>query len=374
MSKKLKGVIENIVLLMIALVLIQTFIEDLAVLSGWNWRFRIALMVSGFVFDLFFTIEFFSRFFTALFKGEVEDYIIRRRGWIDFFASVPLLLLSSGPAFFALLIGGFAAGGSGLLNLLKVVKAVRVARVLRLLRVLKIFKQIKYADSPMAQRHMNYIISLSIVAILLPLIFVSSILDSSRPDTLQQQWHNQQEAVMAFMDGRGLELNSDMMEDYAYSQTSLLMVKHGDKVLFSRFADDKYEKYYSVGDYSYTKNNDWEFFFDQRAPQREEARLNLIFFFCVITLVFSILFVYSPHFAMTITDPLFVMEKGMLDSSYNLEVRVPEAFEGDDVFQLSLAYNDNYLPMKLRVQAEGSDESSLDIDLDEDNLEDLFKL
>ena len=73
--------------------------------------------------------------------------VFKRRGWVDLAASVPLILLNSGPAVLALAAGGVSVLGlGGILNVLKVIKAIRIARILRLLRVLKIFKQIKYAD------------------------------------------------------------------------------------------------------------------------------------------------------------------------------------------------------------------------------------
>ena len=144
MTEKNEGILENIVLAVIFLVLIQTFIEDLAVIAGWAWPVRRILIITGFCFDLFFTIEFLTRLYKAVERGNIREYIVHRRGWIDLLASIPLLLLNSGPSAMAVLIGGGAiSGAAGILNVLKVVKAVRIARILRLLRVLKIFKQIK---------------------------------------------------------------------------------------------------------------------------------------------------------------------------------------------------------------------------------------
>ena len=144
MRNRTKSALESIVIAAILLVLAQTFLEDFAVLMGWTWNTRMVLVYAGFFFDLFFTVEFLSRLYTAVYSGRGGRYFFRERGWIDFLASIPLLLLSSGPAVLALLTGGSAMFALGsMLNVLKVVKAVRIARILRLLRVLKIFKQIK---------------------------------------------------------------------------------------------------------------------------------------------------------------------------------------------------------------------------------------
>ena len=62
MDNKKYVVIENIVLAAIFLVLVQTFIEDLAVVAGWSWSVRRVLILTGFGFDFFFTVEFLTRF------------------------------------------------------------------------------------------------------------------------------------------------------------------------------------------------------------------------------------------------------------------------------------------------------------------------
>ena len=154
MADRVRKFVENTVIVAILLVLVQTFLEDLAATAGWPWPVRRVLIYTGFCFDVFFTVEFLARFYVALWHRRAGEYVFHERGWIDFAASIPLLMLSSGPQVAALVLGQSAVvGAAGILNVLKVVKAVRIARVLRLLRVLKIFRQIKYADSRMAQRH-----------------------------------------------------------------------------------------------------------------------------------------------------------------------------------------------------------------------------
>ncbi len=100
MQSKMKNLVESIVVLAIFAVLIQTFLEDYAVLASWSWSTRRILIFTGLGFDLFFSIEFLIRFFTAAFKKEGGKYFMEGKGWIDFLASIPLLVLNSGPAFF----------------------------------------------------------------------------------------------------------------------------------------------------------------------------------------------------------------------------------------------------------------------------------
>src|SRR6056297_2560687 len=157
---KIRRFFESLVVLAIVLVLIQTFLEDLALVAGWNWTVRRVLVITGFGFDLFFTIEFFIRFFAATSQGSAREYLFHQKGWIDLFASVPLLLFNSGPLMAALFLGGGSVSAlGGVFNILKVAKAIRIARILRLLRVLKVFKNIKHTGSFMAQRHLARITS-----------------------------------------------------------------------------------------------------------------------------------------------------------------------------------------------------------------------
>ena len=78
---------------------------------------------------------------------------------------------------------------------------------------------------------------------------------------------------------------------------------------------------------------------------------------------------YSPHFAITVTDPINVMSRGMVEKSYNLEVAIPELRKSDDVFRLARAYNEEYLPLKERSAGE---EEGMALDIKIDDISDLL--
>ena len=161
--RKIGDILETIVVVAILLVLVHTFLDDCSIIAGWAVASRKWIVWTGLAFDLFFTIEFFTRLYIALVNGEGAEYFLRQRGWIDFLASIPLLLLNSLPSAVALLAGaGLVSGAGSFLNVLKVIKAVRIARILRLLRVIKLFRSIRYAQSPMAQRHLSTIITVGV--------------------------------------------------------------------------------------------------------------------------------------------------------------------------------------------------------------------
>jgi hypothetical protein len=80
--------------------------------------------------------------------------------------------------------------------------------------------------------------------------------------------------------------------------------------------------------------------------------------------VLAYLLIYSPHFALTVTDPIHVMRRGLEETDYNLEVKVPERYQRDDIFELAKLYNEKYLPLKDRAQNEEG-ESLIQLDLAE---------
>ncbi|MBT3274238.1 MAG: hypothetical protein HN368_13865, partial [Spirochaetales bacterium] len=365
------SILESFVIGAIILVLVQTFLEDYAILVGWTWNIRKVLVFTGFFFDLFFTIEFLSRLYSSVYSGRAGQYFFRERGWIDFLASIPLLLLSSGPAVLALLTGGsalFALGG--ILNVLKVIKAVKIARVLRLLRVLKIFKQIKYTDSVMAQRHVTKITSL-IISLFVILLFIASValtlLDVESIDsvfTKRNQITAEKIADGLPDEGRAARLFVEEMGE------DVLLVKNGNKTIYSRYKNEFYAENYGPGDYQYVAVAGYDFFFDIKIMLVLQAKDSLIYFGILVLFVVFLLVTYSPHFALTITDPIHVMRKGIEDDAYNLEVKIPDKYRDDDIYKLADAFNRIYLPMKDRALG-GAAESKPSL-LNLDDVKDLL--
>ena len=371
MQSRIKNLVESIVVIAIFLVLIQTFLEDYAVLSGWSWGLRRILIFTGLGFDLFFSIEFLIRFFTAAMKKEGGRYFIDGKGWIDFLASIPLLLLNSGPAFFALITGsGFFFGMGGLLNILKIIKAIRIARILRLLRILKIFRQIKHTGSRMAQRHVAKITTLSITTFVFTLL-VFSIFSGviSLPSAEDKIIINQKTGIANFLDNAKAERPSTAVNNFADYESDLLIIKQNGNTIYSRYDNPFYSTVFGPGDYQYFKTSEYEFFFDVRELSRIQAVSNILFFVIVVMSVLVFLIYYSPHFAITVTDPIHIMKRGFLENDYTLEVIVPDLYRNDDIYVLGALYNEKYLPMKARqIESENSHTN-----LSMDDFEDLFK-
>ena len=357
--------LESLVIAAILLVLVQTFLEDFAVISGWTVEIRNKLFLAGFFFDLFFTIEFLTRLYYAIMEGRVGRYLSVERGWIDFLASVPLLMFNSGPFAVTLLTGqGIAVGLGGILNLLKVIKAIRIARILRFLRIVKIFRRIKNVSSPMAQRHVASITAISVTVLVLSLLFFTAFSSSLHWDGLDTAFAEQQQAVAEHLDE-----NKDDPADFVYAletlrktYSNLLIVKYRGQTLYSRYSDSYYQGFFAPGDYTYLRKDDLALFFDQRPYVSQLSRESILFFVIVILVVLSYLLIYSPHFALTVSDPIHVMRRGLEEPNYNLEVRIPQKYETDDVFQMAELYNEKYLPLKDRTQNKEG-QSLIDLDM-----------
>jgi hypothetical protein len=365
---KTRAFLENVVIVAIVLVLVQTFLEDFAILAGWSWSVRRVLLFTGFAFDIFFTIEFLSRLYSAFVNRRTGIYFWYERGWIDLLASVPLLLLSSGPAVLAYLSGSatIVGGAAGFLNVLKVVKAIRIARVLRLLRVLKIFARIRNTDSEMAQRHVAKISTVAVTVIVFSVLAFTVLFSVLEAPSLETRYRDQAiemlDTVTDYDLSGGAEL--DRLDELAAIDESMLLVQRAGRTVYSRYDSEYYESFFGPTDYGYGERGEVRVFFDLRPLNQEQSRANLIYFGVIVLIVLVFMLYYSPHFALTVSDPIHIMRRGMNEKGYNLEVRIPSLYRDDEVYRLARLYNEVYLPLKDR-SAGGDGAEVLDLKMDD---------
>ena len=242
--KRTGDFLESVVVVVIIVALVHTFLEDLSVLAGWTVAAKRWIIWAGLAIDLFFTIEFFCRLYFALIKGQGAEYLFRQRGWIDFIASIPLLLLNSLPSTLALLAGaGLVTGMGSFLNVLKVIKAVRIARTLRLMRIVKLFRRIRYIRSPMAQRHIAIITTIS-VTVLVGWVLVSNLLGTLGVlPGLESTVLRDQAARAGFISQGGAEpgtVAARARQVAALDSTLLVARPHGGPTAWTRYDDAYY--------------------------------------------------------------------------------------------------------------------------------------
>ena len=362
-----RATLENLVIIAIVLVLVQTFLEDLAVLAGWSWELRRVLLFTGFGFDIFFTVEFLTRLYSSFVNRRTGIYFWYERGWVDLVASVPLLLLSSGPAVLAYWSGSATVVGFGaILNVLKVVKAIRIARILRLLRVLKIFARIRHTESAMAQRHVAKISTVAVTIVVAGVLLVTvlfSVFDVPSLDTFYQE-HSVEVLDRIEEEGLGQGRNTEALEELAGVEPSLLLVQWAGRTVYSRFTNDVYQNQFGPTDYGYGERGDLRVFFDLRPLNADQSRSNILYFAIIVFLVLAFMLYYSPHFALTVSDPIHIMRRGLTEKGYNLEVKIPPLYRNDEVYRLGQAYNEVYLPLKDRTSV-GEDSDVLDLKMDD---------
>ena len=360
MKRQVSGILEAVVTAAIVLVLLQTVAEDISVISNSTWTVRRIFIYSGFAFDLFFTLEFLIRSWDAICRRSLGRYILFENGWVDFIASVPLLIFTSGPILLSTIRGTIFVGSGTLISLLKVVKAVRMARVLRLLKLLKIFRGIRFADSTMVQRHTVRIITTAAATMIFSAMIVETVFAFSKLNGAEEAW---------LMDGkaaaRELEefrpLGPDEAENWGLSEPSVLLLKWGEQTLYSKYDEEYLRDYFGPGDYSVREAGPHAIWIDARPSAVSQSKLNITIFAVSLSVVLLVMLTYSPHFAMTVSDPINVMLRGLKEKSYNLEVSIPPNYEREDIFRLSAAYNDIFLPQKERSRSGVLDISIEDI-------------
>ncbi|TVR67785.1 MAG: ion transporter [Spirochaetaceae bacterium] len=365
---KTRSFLENLVLVVIVAVLVQTFLEDFAILQDWSVSARIRLLFLGLALDIFFTVEFVVRSYDATRRHRFADYFWVERGWIDLLASVPLVLFNSGPAALAVLAGGLSvAGMGGTLNILKVVKAIRVARVLRLLRALKIFRKIKNTDSLMAQHHVAAVSTMSVATLVLVLVVLAA--GGAVVTTRSLELDYQQRLERAFVHLEEENPPRDQLHRMVETIGGILIVEREGTALYSRYTNAEYGRAFSATDYAVLERAGLTMFVDMKPLNRQNAASNLRYFLVIVVLVLGYVFIYSPRFAMIVTDPIHVMARGMEEKTYNLEVLIPREYRDHDIYRLASLYNRVFLPMKDRENAGTESESS---QLTMGDVQDLF--
>jgi hypothetical protein len=364
--KKIGDFFEAFIVVVIVVALAHTFMEDFSILAGWTVGARRWIIWAGLGIDIIFTIEFFCRLYFALSRGQAADYLFRQRGWIDFVASIPLLLFNSLPSALALLAGaGLITGLGSFLNVLKVIKAVRIARILRLLRVVKLFRRIRYARSPLAQRHIAIITTIS-VTVFVTWVLVANLLGSlGMIPGLDKAFLGGQNAHAKYLSeaGSNAATVAARAREVASLDSTLLVARPlNGSTSWTRYDDAYYSTHFLAGDYEYFNVNGVESFFDGRPISQATAREGIIFFVAIVLSVLAYILLYSPRFALDITDPVHVMKRGMEESGYNLEVKIPARQADEDVFELARLYNGIFLPLKDRGNAQEEQAAALGID------------
>ncbi|HOJ63719.1 MAG TPA: ion transporter [Spirochaetota bacterium] len=361
------NILENFIILMIFLVLIQTFLEDFSVIIGLKKETIRLIRLSSIFFDLLFTIEFIVRMISSASQKRGIEYFFFRNGWIDLLSSIPLLLLVSGPFFIEEVLHVHLASLSFLnaIGLIKLIKAIRITRILRFLRVLKIFGKIKNTKSEMAQQNVLTVTTIVIMSIILFLITVKiletiHILPSKIKDIEKREISIKEnfEKLHAVLDEKDF-INTMKLTSKFYD--NIYLIEYKNKILYNDLTNknpiDITKKDESISIYQ-TINDNLKIVFTRENFLKEEALANLLNFFLIIFIMLVLLLIYTRHFALTISDPVYVMRQGFDNIDYTLAVKIPKYYEKNDMFLLANSFNNRWLPAKIRKLNEIRNKSS----------------
>jgi hypothetical protein len=218
----------------------------------------------------------------------------------------------------------------------------------------------------MAQKHIATITTISVSILVFWSIGASALQAVGVFPGLEASFSRSQTAharVIAESDSGTTSLAGRAAALAAVDPTVMLVRQQGGKAVWTRYDAPYYRTHFLPGDYAYYAANGVEVFLDERPIVGAAAREAIVFFFAVLLIVLGILFIYAPRFALGISDPIHIMQRGMAESAYNLEVKIPPQRADEDVFALAALYNSVFLPLKDRESAGApSEDSALNID------------
>ena len=96
--------------------------------------------------------------------------------------------------------------------------------------------------------------------------------------------------------------------------------------------------------------------------------MNLFVLLVIIGIIMVMMLMYTRVFAQQVADPIFIMDKGLRQWEYNLEVHVDKNHPHDEINELATVYNNRWLTIKNQIRAyrksrnQGEEKSSLSMD------------
>jgi hypothetical protein len=345
-----KDIFEKLIVILIIFSVIQIFLDEFGRFDLWSVLVRNSLTLAGFFFDSIFSIEFIIRSILAYKKNDALRYIKYGRGWIDFLSSFPLLLLDL-PAVYLLFSGNVeeSPAASALLAITIFIYDIRITRILRFVRIAKMFGKLPMAASPMTKHHTSAVSAIVIFTIICSLAF-SSLLGSNHAHKIVERTHFFDESVslIKYLESKSKISYNDVAKKMFAEDKNLLNLSYKNDIIISRISDEKFEEYFSRGDYATVNNRGFVLQFSIVDLNREEAHNNIICFFIIILVSFSVMFIYGRHFAATVSSVISKIIMGFRSRQYSEQVNIRDEFDQDEVYKLAKFYNDVYLPAKLK--------------------------
>lgn len=385
-------IFENFIIVAIIFALVITVLDEFATVLDFTLSARQWILVLSFATDLLFTGEFVARAIVTHRHGAFRHYFVHQRGWIDLLSSVPLMLLSSGPEVLIMIFPEIGHGaGLGFMSSVKIVKAVRVSRILRLLRLLKLMGKIHNTDSQMANRQIAVISTIATMAFIVVYSFMAftGLMGFHEIEQQNDAFYknlaanvqtiaHQTKGTPEEQHDRSRELVASLMVNVESRQSGIAQIYYKEQLLLSNFTADflgshfKYDpsrkaadKFHGDSHVHAVAQGDILIYVNTWPVAKEKARVNIMVFFGICAIILSFMFVYSRHFVQNVTDVVHVMQKGITDPNFNLEVSIRKDFEHDEIFELAKSYNEVILPDKMKSKASGESTDTGGLSMDD---------
>ena len=284
--KKSAAFFEGIIIVAVFLVVIHFLAEELAAILRLAWEQRIILLYIGLGLDIIFTVDFVVRSYFALLHRRMGRYLFAERGWIDFLASIPLLLLVSGPALLAAAAGSATvAGFSRVANVIEIAKAVSTGRVLRLLRLVKFFPPGRDQSPAAGRTSRTAVLAVAAVVIVGFIVGVAPILVDT--GSLEEWTEARFDAIARHVDQGNLvePAGRTVLASLVVLEPSLLAVQDGDRRVYSRHSSDYYRQNLGPHDYLFIESGGIGIYFDIRPIHAAAARANLSYLAMALIIV-----------------------------------------------------------------------------------------
>lgn len=350
--KEMKKITDRLILAAVVLSIVHIPADELARFFQWNLTTRNIITVCGFLFDLTFTAEFAVRSFYSSRNGELREYLVFKRGWVDFISSVPLLILDSGLTLvFVLAFDSGAAPGTPVL--IKAVYLSHAVNLLRMFRVVKLAGKTVQSESRMVQYHINLISSIALCTLIATLFLfnlIAAVTDPCRPDQRRLKYLEHIDGLKRVSDMNGISFR-DTAHEILSSDRKILRIEYTDGQVINRVDSSSFKKYFNAGDYITVTGKGCLLYVALTDINRSIAVDNLKIFIAVSLIAAMISFIYAGIFRRNVSDVAAILNLGFRKRDYNLMVRIPDKNRDHEIFRLAKFYNDAYLPAKVRKEA-----------------------
>ncbi len=334
---------ESLVFILIILVILETFAEEIFAFMDFTTVWRKRLLLAGFGFDLVFTAEFIARLGRSRARRGAGTYLAKELGLVDLLSSIPPLLLHSGPL---LLLTYFPNSSPlfaslGALSFLKAVKIIRITRTLRFLRTLKLFGKTRpryLMTSRYVTRNLVIVISVIILA-LIGFTFVDS------GQIIQSHSIEAQRIVSAYVRSEKIPNFERLLSD----TDSVLFIKSGGKLLYHRIDEDEFEKRFLKDDYAVRAVGGYDITFSLKDLTRLHAFINLLDYSMIVLILIAVTTLYRGYFNRHISNSVGVMLKGFKTEAYSTPVRIVKKASDLEIYDLADQYNKKWLQVKRRI-------------------------